>query len=79
MPNLPTLKNSFKKTLSLIALCGVFACSETPPEKSDRPPEGPERKEEPKIVGKDSNLTEPVVHIEELDQYQDYYKIGEDA
>jgi hypothetical protein len=74
MPHLPTLKNSFKKTLSLIALCGIFACSETPPEKSDRPQEEPKRNEETKIVEKDSTLTEPVVHIEELDQYQDYYK-----
>jgi hypothetical protein len=74
MPHLPTLKNHFKKTLSLIALCGIFACSENPPDKLTQPSEEPEREEATKIVEKESDLTEPVVHIEELDQYQEYYK-----
>ena len=74
MNYLPTLKNPFKQTLSLIVLCGMFACSETPPNKPEPIGEEPKPEESPKVTEKDSTLTKPLVHIEELDQFQDYYK-----
>ena len=74
MNHLPTLKNPFKQTLSLIVLCGMFACSETPPDKPEPIGEEPKPEESPKVTEKAPPLTEPLVHIEELDQFQDYYK-----
>ncbi|MEK9633634.1 MAG: hypothetical protein VW622_07330, partial [Opitutae bacterium] len=71
MNHLPTLKNPFKQTLSLIVLCGIFACSETPPDKPEPIGEEPKPKESPKVTEKVPPLTEPLVHIEELDQFQD--------
>ena len=71
---MPTLKNPFKQTLTLIALCGIFACSETPPDKPEPIVQEPEAPLPPQALKKDSNLTKPLVYIEELDQFQDYYK-----
>ena len=71
---MPTLKNPFKQTLTLIALCGIFACSETPPDKPEPIVQEPEAPIPPQALKKDSNLTKPLVYIEELDQFQDYYK-----
>ena len=43
MNHLPTLKNPFKQTLSLIVLCGIFACSETPRTNRDLSWKNPNR------------------------------------
>ena len=52
MNHLPTLKNPFKQTLSLIVLCGIFACSETPPDKPGPIVEEPKPEESPKVTEK---------------------------
>jgi hypothetical protein len=74
MTPLPILKNFFNQILSSIALCGMSACSENPPDKPSIPSAEPKKEEISKVTEKDPPLIKPVVHIEELDQYQEYYK-----
>ena len=68
------MKNPFEQTLITIALCGMVACSDPQPIEQTNSSEEPNRKEETTPAPKESELTIPIVLIEELDQYQEFYK-----
>lgn len=74
MNPLPALKNLFTQLFALTVLSGLISCSETPPEKPPSTPEAINPQEAPKVSQKDPDLTAPLVQVEELDQYQEYYK-----
>ena len=70
----PTLKNPFEQILITIALCGMVACSDPQPIEPTNSSEEPKRKEETTAAPKEPELAIPIVLIEELDQYQEFYK-----
>jgi hypothetical protein len=68
------LKNPFEQILITIALCGITACSDPQPIEPTNPSEEPKGNEEATPPPQETALTIPIVLIEELDQYQEFYK-----
>ena len=71
---MPILKRHLYPTLPLIALCGIIGCSDDSTGKTttDAPPAEPNISTSAPIQKK--KLEFPLVYVEELDQYQEYYK-----
>ena len=71
---LPILKRHLHPSLPLIALCGIIGCSDD----NTRTSPDPELPDEPNVSSsapiQKKKLEFPIVYIEELDQYQEYYK-----
>lgn len=71
---MPILKRHLHPSLLLIALCGIVGCSgdtvQTPAEKQDPA----QKNTSTSTTAEEKSLEFPIVYVEELDQFQEYYK-----
>jgi hypothetical protein len=72
---LPILKLHLHPSLLLIALCGIIGCSDDPiSPPADEPEDLGQKNTSSSTATEKKKLEFPLVYIEELDQFQEYYK-----